>query len=146
MSRQLSVQKMSALLVLSIVAPLSGCYQTLPATWGKDVPGLYEGRHSGFREVLELRSDGSFHHELFKGDQSIFAESGKWTAPPGEFIIKLDAFTQFYDPVAQKFSSEGRSFVAYQFGPLRDGKSFTKISASVDFEYCLVRKQEIAPK
>lgn len=129
--------------ILSVVIiPLfAGCYQTLPPSWQGEVPGIYEGGRSGFREVVEFRTGGIVHHEVYDGEVMIVKESSKWSVSQGSYSITVDSFTQFYDPTTRKFSSAGAAFVGYEYLPLPDGKTFTKISASVDFDFCLIRKK-----
>jgi hypothetical protein len=59
--------------------------------------------------------------------------------------VDLDRFTQFYDPDARKFSETGKEFISYELRPLPDRKTFSKISASVDFDYTLARKKADPP-
>jgi len=104
---------------------------------------VYEGGKLSFREVVELRPDGTFNHELFDGVRSIYSESGRWSIPPGRYEIRVDSFTEFYDRLARNFAAQAKKYVAYQFFPLPEGKTFRKISACVDFEYCLLRKKTL---
>jgi hypothetical protein len=119
-----------------------GCsaYNTLPADWDKDIPGIYEGAFAPYKEVMQFNNDGTFGHEVFEGDKNIYSESGKWSVTSGQYIIHLSAFTQFYDPMNRTFTTNASVFVSYQFSPLPDGKKFFKISADVEFHFCLVRK------
>jgi hypothetical protein len=119
---------------------LSGCYQTLPPNWSKDLPGLYEGKQSGFREVIDFKPDGTFYHEVFLNESSLAVESGTWAIPQNQFLVELKPFKQFYDPINNAFSTTNGNFGFYEFRPLPDGKTFSNISASVDFKYVLVRK------
>ena len=128
------------ILVLSVAVALSGCAPPLPATWQKDIPGVYAGDQSGFREVIEFKQDGTFHHQVFRDSKSIHSESGKWRVPPGERKLFLEPFTEFYHPMGRKFSATGESIALYYFFPLPDGKSFNMISASASYEFWLERE------
>jgi len=131
---------MTAILVLSGVLALSGCAPPLPATWQNDIPGVYEGELSGFREAIEFKADGTFHHQVFQDKKAIHSESGKWSVPSGKKKLVLEPFTEFYDAMARKFSSDGNRFGHYYYWPMPDGKSFNMITASVEYEFRLVRK------
>jgi len=126
---------------------LAGCgaYHNLPANWHQDLPGIYEGTSSTFRETVEFKRDGTFRHDVFEAGRSVRSESGKWSTSPGRFVVDLDHFTQFYDPMSDKFSGTGKEFVSYQLRPLPDGNTFNKISASVEFKYTLTRKKGDTP-
>ena len=126
-----------------VVGCLSGCgaYHNLPANWHKDLPGIYEGTSSTFREAVEFKPDGTFRHEVFDANRSLLSESGKWSTSPGQFVVELNHFTQFYDPMTERFSRTGQEFGSYEFFPLPDGKTFTKISAHVEYKYTLKRKK-----
>ena len=132
---------------MAAVSSLAGCgaYHSLPANWDQDLPGIYEGTSSTFRETLELKPDGNFRHQVFEADRSLCNESGKWSTLRGRFVVDLDDFTQFYDPMTDKFSGTGMPFSSYELGPLPDGKTFDKISASADFKYTLTRKKGDRP-
>ena len=101
---------------------------------------MYEGISALFRETVEFKTDGTFHHTVVLAGRTLVSESGKWSTSPGRYVADLDRFTQFYDPVTRKFSETGTKFGSYEFRPLPDGKTFSKISASVDFDYTLARK------
>ena len=136
------MRKFTTILFLLALLALIGCgaYHSLPANWDKDLPGIYEGRSSSFRETVEFKPDGTFHHKVILNDQGLVDEMGKWSTTAGRYVVDLDRFTQFYDPVARKFSNAGKEFGSYEFFPLPDGKTFYKISANVDFDYVLTRK------
>lgn len=123
-----------------------GCWghNSLPKDWVKDVPGVYEGTSSSYTELVDFGADGRFSHELFQSGNKILTETGTWSISPGRYEIQITpakTFTQFYDPVTRKFSTTGKEFGSYVYWPLPDGKTFSKISASVEFEYCLTRKK-----
>jgi len=136
----------TALLVVAVFS-LAGCgaYHSLPANWHQDLPGIYEGTSSTFREIVEFKRDGTFRHEVFEAGRSLCSESGKWSTSQGRFVADLNHFTQFYDPMTDKFSGTGKEFGSYELGPLPDGKTFSKISASVEFKYTLTKKKGDAP-
>jgi len=144
-------RKLGGWIALIAVQAWIGCsaYNSLPPNWGKDIPGLYQEKISGHRETLQLNVDGTFRHELFSGENRIASELGKWIVPPGKYRIELvpaGEFTEFYDPMTQSFSTNGRPFGSYVYWPVPDGKTFSKISASVNFEYTLLRKEAYLPK
>lgn len=136
----------AGLLILGVFL-LAGCdaYHSLPANWHQNLPGIYEGISPSFRETVELKSDGTFQHEVSLAGRAVVRESGKWSTAPGRYVVDLDRFTQFYDPVTKKFSETGKEFTSYELRPLPDGKTFSKISASVDFDYTLARKKRDTP-
>jgi hypothetical protein len=125
--------------LLYVSVSLLGCSPQLPANWQKDIPGVYAGDQSGFREVIEFKSDGTFNHQVFFGGGLIHSESGKWRVPSGEKELVLEPFTQFYHRMDRAFSTNGVKFAFSPFWPLPDGRSFSVISASVDDKFLLVR-------
>ena len=135
----LANQVITAALLYVFVA-LLGCRPRLPANWQKDIPDVYAGDQSGFREVIEFKSDGIFNHQVFFGGSSIHSESGKWRVPSGEKELVLEPFTQFYNRMDRAFSTNGVKFAFSYFSPRPDGRSFTVISEAVDDRFLLVRQ------
>ena len=119
-----------------------GAYHSLPANWGKDLPGVYQGTSLAFHEIVEFKSNGTFKHKVTLNHRSLVDETGKWSTSSGRYVVNLDRFTQFYDPLARKFSEAGKEFGSYEFRPLPAGKTFNQISTSVDFDYVLTRKNQ----
>ncbi len=132
------IQVIRALLLSGVVA-LLGCSPRLPANWQKDIPGVYVGNQSGFQEMIEFKSDGTFTHEVLHNGSSIHSESGKWRVPPGEHKLILEPFTEFFNRMTGAFSTNGVKYAFCHFWPLPDGKSFNMITGSVDNEFRLVR-------
>ena len=137
--------KIIALLLIIGLQVLVSCSvgNSLPKNWIKDIAGVYEGAFSSYREITEFNTNGTFRHQVFEGGKMIIAEAGKWSVFPGKYEIRLEPigkFTQFYDPMTRKFDVVGKDFGSYVYWPLPDGKTFSKISASPEYEYCLVRK------
>ena len=130
---------MLVLLVSSLVG--CGAYHSLPPNWDRDLPGTYDGTVSAFRERLEFQTTGTFQHQVFEADRLLIMETGKWNVITGKFAVKLDGFSQFYDPLTRSFSNTASIFLSYEFLPLPDGKTFSKISADVNFEFVLSRTE-----
>lgn len=140
-----AVIRSTARLVLVLVAfSLIGCgaYHSLPANWDRDLPGVYEGTASSFREWMEFLTNGTFRHQVFEADRLLIMETGKWSVVIGQFAVNLDRFGQFYNPMSRTFSNTVADFASYEFWPLPDGKTFSKISADVNFEFVLSRTGE----
>jgi hypothetical protein len=135
-----AIQNVATLVLLGCLT-LTGCYQTLPTSWEKDITGKYEGGRAEFREVVEFKPGGIFCHEVFIDGKSVLNEASRWSVESGRFAINVDSFTQFYDPSTRNCSASGSPFVGYVFLPLPEGKTFSKISASVDFDFCLYRQK-----
>jgi hypothetical protein len=134
----------SAVAIQVMVTFLIGCsaYHSLPVDWSKQIPGRYEGTHGNLKEVMIFEVGGAYTHQVLDGTNTVIAEGGSWSVPPGNYTIVLtptESFTQFYDPLKRTFSLQGNPFMGYTYGPLPDGKVFSKISASTEFEFCLVR-------
>ncbi len=131
---------MLVLLAFSLIG--CGAYHSLPPNWDRDLPGTYDGTVAAFRERLEFLTNGTFRHQVFEADRVLIMETGKWNVVTGEFAVKLDPFSQFYNPMSRTFSNTVSDFASYVFLPLPDGKTFSKISASVDFEFVLSRTSD----
>lgn len=129
-----------AVLIFASLQMFTGCSPNLPSGWQKDVPGIYEGSHSGFREVVEFKPDGTFRHEVWNDAQSIHAASGKWSVVSNQAKLLLQPFTEFYHPMKKTFSPKGDTMAHYYYWPVPDGRSFA-ISADTEYEYCLGRKR-----
>lgn len=116
----------------------------MPPTWVKDIPGIYEGVLGSYREVVIFSTNGDYQHEVFRGQEQVTKEFGKWAATPGMYEIFLTPksdFTQYYDPMKRAPSEKGASYGHYYYRPLSEGDTFTKISASVNYEFTLARKK-----
>ena len=127
--------------LICLILVSCSAYNSLPNNWDKDIPGTYEGVFNSFKEIMEFNTDGDFRHEVLEGDKSILNEHGKWSVIHGKYIINLDRFTQYYDPLTGTISTNCKHFIYYEYYPLPDGKKFYKISTDVDFRYCLTRKR-----
>lgn len=132
--------RLSTLLIVTGLQMFTGCSPSLPSDWQKDIPGIYEGIHSGFREIIEFKPDGTFRHEVWKEDRSIHAESGKWSVVSNQAKFVLQPFTEFYHPIKKTFSLKGDTAALYYYWPVPDGRSFAMISADTEYEYRLGRK------
>ncbi len=131
---------------LLVVGLLTSCGvgNDMPPTWVKDIPGIYEGVFGQYREVLVFSTNGDYRHEFFRGKEQITLEYGKWSAVSNIYeisIIPKTSFTQHYDPMRKTFSEKGSTFSGYDYSPLSEGETFSKISASVNYEFTLVRKK-----
>lgn len=132
----------SKILTPLVALLLVGCYQTLPPTWQEQIPGEYVGSLAGFRERVEFKPGGVVDHEVYKDGDLLVKESSKWNVPAGKYVIRIDSFTQFYNPDTRSFSTNGQEFVGFTFRPLPVGTRFERISGSVEFEFCLARKKD----
>ena len=135
-----SFNQLMVMMLLGVALAFLSCRPRLPATWQNDVPGVYAGDQSGFREVIEFKADGTFHHQVFRDSKPIHLESGKWRVPPGKRTLVLEPFTEFYHAMTREFSADGKSFELYYFSPLPDGKSFNMIASGAEYEFRLVRE------
>jgi len=121
----------------------AGCAPDLPSTWEEDIPGVFEGERSGFRERIVFNADGTYKHEVYNDTNLIHSETGKWTVKKG--CIVVIQFTQFYDSMERQFTNQvGARFLTYQYAALPDGKgSFNQIStAGSDYEFRLLRQKK----
>ncbi len=133
----------SCLLVVGLLTSC-GVGNDMPSTWVKDIPGIYEGVFGQYREVLVFSTNGDYRHEVFRGQEELTKDFGKWVVTPGKYELFLtpnNYFSQHYDPMTKTFSEKGQNFLDAVYWPLSEGDTFTKISASVNYEFTLVRKK-----
>ena len=135
-----SANQVITAVLLYVSVALLGCSPQLPANWQKDIPGVYAGDQSGFREVIEFKSDGTFNHQVFFGGSLIHSASGKWRVPSGEKELVLEPFTQFYNQMERAFSTNGVKFAFSYLSPRPDGGSVPMLSESVDDKFLLVKQ------
>jgi len=133
--------------VSALLAVLIGCsgYNSLPNTWTMDIPGTYEATRPPFKEIVEFRTDGTCLHQFFVNEHKVVSETGRWATTPGKFEISLlpdDVFSEFYDNGSRQFSTNKTSFSSYDFWPLPNGKTFSKISGFGDYAYSLTRTKK----
>jgi hypothetical protein len=129
-----------AILALAIV--FSGC--SLPADWDKQIPGAYAGSKGQLTEEISFEPSGAYIHTLRNGTNVIKTERGQWKPSQDKFEIWLNPstskdFTQFYDPMADALSTNGKPFFEYVYFPILRRDGFDKISASVDYKFTLNR-------
>src|SRR5256885_8775363 len=122
------------IVLLVILLLCAGCSQTgSTPQWQKSIPGLYQGDQAGFRELIDLRPDGMFRHEVFIEEKSVLAESGKWSYEAASGAILVEPFTSFFDERARTTTRKGKERTEDVLLPLREGSIVKRISPSVDF-------------
>lgn len=85
------------LLLFLLCGVLAGCDVVSNAQWVKTIPGAYVGSRSGFVEVVDLRPDGSFRHEITIDGKPLVSESGKWSYDAEENAVFVEPITSNWD-------------------------------------------------
>jgi hypothetical protein len=129
-------------LMLSLSAgmlSLTGCSKGVSdKQWASTVPGVYHGLQRNFREVLDVKPDGTFHHEVFIDNSSVHSEAGTWSYDVRSGMLQVKPFTSFYDRQSRRMTT-GVSAVADMLGVLRYGKAASKITQSIEGDYNLTK-------
>jgi hypothetical protein len=128
--------------ILALAIAFTGC--SLPANWDKQIPGAYAGSNGQLTEEISFEPSGSYIHNLRRGTNVIHTEKGQWKPSHDKFEINLEPsksgeFTQFYDPMTDVLSTNGKPFIDYVYFVAIRGDGFDEISASVDDKFTLKR-------
>ena len=121
---------------------LAGCSDAVTdAQWAKTVPGVYEGSQFGFVERVDLKTDGSFQHNVSVGGKSLISESGKWTFDVERGMVSVGPFTSFWDAKSRRLTTNIVSSGADELSVMRYGKAAERISSVPDFAFQLFKKR-----
>jgi len=119
---------------------LAGCDAVTNVEWAKTVPGIYEGAESGFKERVDLRSDGSFQHTVSYDGKQLVGEAGKWSFDVHSGAVRVGPFTAVWDQESRKLTTNVTAWTTGALFVMRYGHAAERISPSADFSYQL-RKQ-----
>ena len=109
------------------------------AKWLATLPGRYEGVEKGFHESVELKSNGTFEHEVVVNGNTKLSESGTWLYDQRRHGILVTPFTSFFDQATRKVTQNGSKNTQDVLFTLVYGKKAQRLSPSVDFEFTLFR-------
>jgi hypothetical protein len=73
---------------------LQACSKSQPVT-AVDIPGHYSLSFARSTDSLELRENGTYHHQVWDGANLAFAESGNWTftTKDGDPAVEFSKFS-----------------------------------------------------
>src|SRR5436309_1403795 len=100
--------RQSTLMALVLAAATASCGSSGNANWQTSIPGEYLGTAPGFREVIRLKADRSFEHEVTVRGKEAVRETGTWRLDSSGTSILIEGFTSFFDHTAQKLSDHGQ--------------------------------------
>lgn len=111
------------------------------AQWVKTIPGAYVGSRSGFVELVDLRPDGSFRHEITIDGKPLVSGSGKWSYDVEESAVFVEPFTSNWDQKNHNLTTNLVQRTQDVLFVMRHGTAADKISPSVEFDYQLQRSK-----
>lgn len=108
------------------------------------IDGEYNAIQLGYLEEITLEKDGTYEHSLSKGGSLLFKELGKWRKSGGQIVF--EDFTQAYDPMTKKISSDRKKFFMYKMSFFYVGNNpFLKPAADQDYLF-MKKSLRSAPK